>query len=288
MTDIDVTTAHPAPPGASVIVPAHNEAAMIGPCLRAVLESDHDGPVQCVVVANGCTDDTVAKARAKAADFAARGWEFEVLDLPEGGKPGALNAGDAAALHPVRIYLDADVEISPALMGGLVTMLDRPDAAYASGRVTIPRARTWVTRAYARFYRQVPFMTHGVPGCGLFAVNAAGRARWGDWPGIISDDTFARLNFAPQERHGVDAPYSWPLVEGWDALVRVRRRQNAGVDELARSHPALMANDDKPRFGPGAVLAAALKAPAGFAVYGAVALAVRATRNRATGWSRGR
>ncbi len=53
------------------------------------------------------------------------------------------------------------------------------------GQVAIT-AEGAVSRAYARLWARVPFMARGVPGCGLFALNAAGRARWGDWPAIIS------------------------------------------------------------------------------------------------------
>ena len=275
-------------PGLTIVLPAHDEAGLIGACLASVLRSDHAGQVECLVVANGCSDDTAQRARDFAPRFTERGWVLSVIELEQGGKLGALNAGDAAAAYDLRMYLDADVEISPALAGGLVTALDRPDPAYASGIVQIPPAKSWITRAYCAFYVQVPFMTHGVPGCGLFAMNGAGRARWGEWPDIISDDTFARLSFAPNERHLVDAPYAWPLVEGFGALVRVRRRQNAGVDEIAAKHPDLLANDDKPAFSRAGLLRAIARAPLGFVVYAAVALTVRLTKSRASGWSRGR
>jgi hypothetical protein len=131
-------------------------------------------------------------------------------------------------------------------------------------------------------------MAHGVPGCGVFAVNAPGRARWGTFPQIISDDTFVRLSFAPLERHGVPAPYDWPIAEGFGALVRVRRRQDAGVEEIERLYPDLLSNDDKPAFPLSQKLGMALRDPLGFMVYSAVALAVKLTKSRASGWSRGR
>lgn len=277
-------------PGLTVIIPAHNEARMIADCLAAVGASEGLRTLEVLVVANGCTDDTAARARACAPAFAARGFALEVLELETGGKLGALNAGDARASHPARAYLDADVIVSPPLLAQIATLLDGNAPAYASGQVTIPAAHSAVTRAYARFYRQVPFMTHGVPGCGLFAMNGAGRAQWGNWPDIISDDTFARLSFAPDQRKMADASYSWPLVEGWAALVKVRRRQDAGVDQLKSMYPALFANDDKPAWTPAALVRAILRAPLGFAVYTAVALAVRRKSAQSTPgeWSRGR
>jgi glycosyltransferase involved in cell wall biosynthesis len=273
-------------PQLSVIIPAHNEAGMIGACLRALFASDPvPGGAEVIVVANGCRDTTLAEAEACRPQ--ARDWSLTLLDLPQGGKPGALSAGEAVARGAVLAYLDADVIVSPPLLRQITKALDRPEPRYASGQVVIPAPTNRFSRLYANFYRQVPFFHSGVPGCGLFAMNRAGRARWGDWPGIISDDTFARLQFTPRERHAVPARYDWPLVEGFGALVRVRRRQDAGVAEIAQRYPALLAHDDTRPSGPGWVLRAALRAPLGFLAYVAVALAVRARRG-GTDWARGR
>jgi glycosyltransferase involved in cell wall biosynthesis len=271
----------------SIIIPAANEERLIGACLAALAASDPvPVAVEVIVVANGCRDATVQAAEALRPAIAARGWRLLVLDLPQGGKPAALRAGDAAASGGLRAYLDADVTVSAPLLAQLAGALDRPDAAYASGRVRIT-AQGRIARAYARLWARVPFMARGVPGCGLFAVNAAGRARWGDWPDIISDDTFARLQFAPAERHGVAATYDWPIAEGFGNLVRVRRRQDRGVAEIAARFPALAAHDDKARLGLRGLIGLGLTDPAGFAVYAAVALGVRLSHGP-DGWSRGR
>ncbi len=273
-----------AKPALSVIVPASNEADWIEPCLRAVLASG-GVRLQVVVVANGCRDDTATRARALTGDFAARGWSLQVIERAEPGKPGALNAGDAAARLPLRAYLDADVTVSPPLLAQIGAALAGDGARYASGRPRVT-ARGAVTRAYARFWQGMPFLTRGVPGFGLFAVNTEGRARWGDFPDIISDDTFVRLQFAPHERHLVPARYDWPMVEGFAALVRVRERQDRGVAEIAARFPALPANAGHARPGKAALTARALRDPAGFAVYALVTLAVR-LRGMARRW-RGR
>ncbi len=97
----------------------------------------------------------------------------------------------------------------------------------------------------------------------------------GEFPSIISDDTFVRLQFQPEERVQVAATYDWPMVEGFAALVRVRRRQDAGVRELMALDPALLQREGKARLGARDLLALALRDPVGFAVYAAVSLAVR-------------
>jgi len=274
--------------GLAVLIPAANEEGQIGACLAALAGADPPGvPVAVIVVANGCRDATAQVAREAGAALAARGWALRVIELAAGGKTLALNAGDAAAADAgLRLYLDADVTLAPDFLAALVPVLARPEPAFASGRVRIT-GRGRVARAYARFWARVPFMARGVPGCGAFAVNRAGRARWGAWPEIISDDTFARLQFRPGERHPVAAGYDWPVAEGFAALVRVRRRQDRGVAEIAARFPALLANDDKARPGAGGALRLALADPAGFAVYAGVAAAVRLRRG-SSGWSRGR
>lgn len=270
----------------SVIIPASNEAGYIGACLRHLCASDAVG-VQVIVVANGCHDATDRFARETFAEHLPAGWTSTVLDLAQGSKPGALNAGDAAALHPMRVYLDADVHVSPGLLSALVTVLDTDAPRYASGTPVIPRAQSVVTRAYARFWQKLPFNRTAAPGYGLFAVNAAGRARWSTFPAIISDDTFVRLQFLPAERVQVADPYLWPMIEGFAPLVRVRRRQDAGGRELNRRYPGLMAREGKPVLTATGLLRLVLADPAGFACYAAVSLAVRARRSGA-GFTRGR
>lgn len=269
----------------SVILPASNEEAWIGGCLQALFASD---PVEAevIVVANGCQDRTAEVARGFAGRAAAAGWGLAVLEQAEGGKPGALNAGDAAARGSARCYLDADVRVSPALMAELAAVLDREAPTYASGTPVIAPARSALTRAYARFWARLPFLETAAPGFGLFAVNAAGRARWGAFPGIISDDTFVRCQFLPAERVGCAATYSWPMIEGFAALVRVRRRQDAGVAEIARLYPGLLEREAKPPLGGARLGRLASGDPFGFAAYAAVSLGVRLRRG--SGWTRGR
>ena len=271
----------------TVIIPAHNEGDYIQDCLRSLLAQDYAGPLQVIVAANGCTDDTAQRARALMQDFSARQWVLQVEDLPQGGKPGALNHADRLAGDGTRIYLDADVRPSPPVISGLIRALAPPQPLYAGARLVVAPSISAVSRAYARFWQKLPFVAQGVTGAGLFAVNAAGRRRWAKFPAIISDDTFVRLHFSEAERVLVDHPYDWPLVEGFGTLVRVRRRQDLGVAEIARLYPELLKNQGHVRPGKGQLLRLAAGDPLGFATYAAVALAVRARRSQ-QGWARGR
>lgn len=273
-------------PCATVIIPAHNEAGYIRCCIEAVLASAGGVPFEVIVVANGCTDATARIARQVS------GTELRpvrVIETGKGGKPGALQLGDDAANGAVRVYLDADVIVSPPLIPSLIQALDTEAPRYASGRPVVATPASAITRHYARFWQRLPFFNEDVPGFGIFAVNAAGRKRWGRWPDIISDDTYARLNFAPWERLLVDARYTWPMVEGLSPLVRVRRRQDRGVRQIECRFEPLVRNRERVPGGVGRKALAALRDPVGFAVYALVALRVRlAGRGRPGAWERGR
>lgn len=273
----------------SVLIPAHNEAAYLPICLGALLASDPVAEVEVIVIANGCSDDTALIANQFVAQAEARGWRMQVLDLAQGGKLNALNVGEAAAKGDVLIYLDADVTVTPQVIPQIAQALDVAGPRYASGQAQVTlTGEDRLTTLYTRFWKTTPFMVHGVPGFGVFAMNRAGRARWGKWPDIISDDTFARLHFAPEERLSVAAGYDWPMIEGFTRLVQVRRRQDIGVAEIAEHYPALMQNDDVyDRTVP--LWRRALRDPLAFVAFAAVRIAIRLpilrSKNR---WARGR
>jgi glycosyltransferase involved in cell wall biosynthesis len=274
----------------SVLIPAHNEADYIASCLAALFASEPlpaDVNVEVLVLANGCTDETANRARACTPP---PGWALHVLELAKGDKLAALNQGDAQALGDMLVYLDADVTVDPALLPQIALSLHRVTGpAYRGGSPRVAAAQSIVTRAYARVWQNLPFVQEGVPGFGVFAMNRAGRQRWEHWPAIISDDTFARLQFTPQERQRLSAGYTWPMVEGFRNLVRVRRRQDQGVAEISRRFPDLLRNDDKNPVTLPRLLRIAGRHPVGLLVYLAVAVAVRSPlfSNRSN-WERGR
>jgi len=274
---------------ASILIPAHNEADYLGDCLSALLASDPAQDVEVIVVPNACTDATAEIAVGFGPAFRARGWGFEVLSTAQPGKLHALNLGEQRASGAIRIYLDADVTVAPGLIPAMIQSLDHAKPAYSSGTPEVWTHGNWAIRSYARFWQTLPFLRSGVPGFGIFAVNAPGRARWGAFPDIISDDTFVRLQFAPSERLRLAETYRWPMVDTLPKLIRVRRRQDVGVAEVADLFPALVGNDTRTRPGLGGTIARLLRDPLGFMVYGAVSLAVKLPILRSqTRWVRGR
>lgn len=235
--------------GVSVVIPAHNEQAVLPATLRALVEQDFEGVIHIVVAANGCTDDTVSVARDFEALAEARGHRLTVVDLDEPGKPGALNAGDEAKCFATTVYLDADIVLSSNAVRCMYDALHGSDGvSLVSPRLRVAPPRSFVTRAYARVWSRLPYIEHGARAIGCYGVSPEGRRRWGTYPALIADDRFARLHFTPDERRVVeDATYQWPLPEGLRELVRVRTRWLLGTDELRRARPDLFENDD-PRY----------------------------------------
>lgn len=274
--------------GLCVIIAAHNEEGYIAACLQALLEQDNGaGQVEVIVAANACTDNTAEIVASFKAAFAERDWRFVLLNIAESGKPNAFNQGDAAALGSNRVYLDADVQCDPAMLGQLRRVLAQRQALYATATLQVIPPHTWVTRRYAEFWVLLPFVQKGAVGAGLFSANAAGRRRWGQFPAIISDDMFARLNFAPSERVEVPARYHWPMVEGVRNLIRVRRRQDAGVDEIRRLYPDLTKNESVEKLTMARLFQLICQAPMGFAVYATIQTLVK-LRPGTSEWVRGR
>ncbi len=232
----------------TIIVPCNNEESCIANCLNALLEQcdlPADHAMQVIVAANGCVDRTVPIAHGLAPKLNAAGYDPLVLDLPVGNKINALNEAEAQATHAGRVFVDADVVLGPRILRELADILAQDAAVYASGTVQVPRPKNLVSRAYAKVWTRLSFLREGVPGIGLYAVNAAARARWGRFPDIIADDRFVRLKFAPHERQKTEATYIWPLPEGYENLVHVRHRWTEGNIELAQRFPDLIDNDSE-------------------------------------------
>ncbi|MFE7860374.1 glycosyltransferase [Streptomyces sp. NPDC057403] len=209
----------------SIVIPAHNEAPVLGRLLDALLADSlsADDP-DIVVVCNGCTDDTASVA-------AARGPRVRVVEIPVPSKHAALRAGDDHARGFPRVYVDADVVIT----GADVRTLTEPLEDETSGILaTAPQRRiplagcAWRVRAYYRVWQRLPAVREGLFGRGVIAVSKAGHARIAELPPLMADDLAASLAFSAPERRVVDAagvvirpPRTWPDL--------IRRRIRAAV-----------------------------------------------------------
>lgn len=99
-----------------VLMPAHDESAVIGATLAGLNEQLRQDD-RVIVVADNCTDDTAMIARAKGAEV------IERHDPVNRGKGYALAAGmDAIKGDPpaVVVFIDADCQLNPGSLDALV------------------------------------------------------------------------------------------------------------------------------------------------------------------------
>ncbi|SDT55751.1 glycosyltransferase [Actinoplanes derwentensis] len=214
----------------SIVIAAHNEAAVIGRCLDALLADTAPGEFDITVVANGCTDDTAAVAALRPG--------VRTVDLKKAGKAAALNAGDDAAVGFPRVYLDADVVLSSAAVRSLATALESSPAATV-GRELDVTGRPVLVRAYYAIHGRLPVLRDGLFGRGVVAVSEKGRARFGRFPELVADDLYLDSQFAREEKAHLDeytATIATPRRTGdlIRRLVRVRGGNTAMRAAAAR------------------------------------------------------
>lgn len=258
-------------PVASVVIPAHDEAGRIVRTLTALLSQAAEGEFEVVVVCNGCTDDTAARARTVP------GVTVEEIVTPS--KIAALRRGDELVAVFPRIYLDGDVELSTAAARALATAL-REEGVLAAGVPGHVRAddASLGARLFMEFRQRLPVMQGGIIGAGVYAMSQQGRARFGSWPEVTGDDQFVLRLFHPQERVTVSAHHT--VVEApADLRTIVRRglRVRRGNRQLSRGGGGQQPLPPPPA-GVREALRASLRSPRGIAAAGvfvAVTLAIR-------------
>ncbi|MCA9510042.1 MAG: glycosyltransferase [Myxococcales bacterium] len=241
---VDMARAHDAAAvqPVSVVVPAHDEEAVIERCLRAMLEGAEPGELDIVVVANGCRDATAARARAVAAEHPGA---VRVVELERPSKHGALVRGDAEARGFPRFFVDADVSLPLAALRSVAAVLRRGEALVAAPRMQVDLGESsWAARAYYRVWMRLPYHRSGTIGSGVYALSEAGRARVGPFPDIISDDGYVRLCFAPAERASIaGATFTITAPRDLAGVLAVKTRSQKGWRQLREQFPALVAND---------------------------------------------
>ncbi|MBB2909113.1 hypothetical protein FHS43_000359 [Streptosporangium becharense] len=255
-------------PLVSVVVPAHNEEAVVAAGLARLLSGAAPGEFDVVVVANACSDRTAEAARLPGV---------RVLETPVPGKANALRLGDAACRTFPRVYLDADVGLDAASVRALAAAATRP------GVLACAPVPEWDLDGVGRIARRTHAVhdrlvapLRGLAGAGVYVLSERGHPRVFPLPDVISDDGWAHAGFAPHERAVV--PEARSLVRPARTVAahlnrRVRvRLGNRQLAELGRPAP-------EGRLRPGALwalVAAREVTPLDTACYLAVLLADRA------------
>jgi glycosyltransferase involved in cell wall biosynthesis len=229
----------------SIIIPAHNEAKVIGRCLSAMLEESSPGEQEIIVACNGCTDQTAQIARGF-------GPPVVVIETPVASKSHALNLAEQAAHGFPRFYVDADVVLSHEAIARVAEVLRQGNVLAAAPRVKFDLAgRPWTVRAFYAVWSRLPYLRHGMIGSGVFALSEAGRKRFETFPHLTADDAFARLHFNLEERRTVEScsfTVSTPRTLG--GVVDIKTRSHFGNYELRQHFPQLQKNEEVDHLGP--------------------------------------
>jgi glycosyltransferase involved in cell wall biosynthesis len=223
----------------SVIIPAYNESAVIGRCLRTMLDGAKPDELEVIVVANGCKDDTAEKARAF-------GPPVKVLETPVGSKIGALNLGDAQASHFPRMYVDADIQVGISALREVADLLkdDSPIVLAAPRAEFDYRGRPPLVRSFYKVWTSLPYFTEGLIGAGFYAFSRKGRERFETFPDIIGDDAFARLVARPDERRATEhATFTISPPRSLLSVAKIQIRSRAGMYELRAKYPEMHQNE---------------------------------------------
>lgn len=225
-----------APADVCVIIPARDEAQVLPTSLKSLLKQDFAGVMRLIISDNGSSDATVEVAKNWAEKFERAGHEVWVLHLPYGNKPAALNVADVAAEDLIRVYLDADIELSPNCITEIVVAM-APDsgALMCCPQMRIAPGSGWVTQRWGRAWTRLPWVSEDAIGGGVYAVSSQGRRRWQQYPNIVAEDAFVQVQFRRNERRVLPNCYFLiRLPEGFSDLVKIRTRQLRGNRELSR------------------------------------------------------
>jgi len=239
----------------SLILPVWNEARRVEAGVRGALElrrliADAGlGQVEIIVVDDGSTDDTAARAAAALGD------QGRVLGRPHGGKGAALFAGLAAAQGDRCLFNDIDWSVSPPEVlrllcreGELVLAVREGPAARRMGE---PPGRHLIGRIFNRLVQWAVLAGHEDTQCGCKVIDR--RAALALLPQLHERgwayDVELLVAAHAHGLHIVEHPVAWRFEQetrlrpGRDglgmaaAVWRIRQRQQAGAYGPRGAHP---------------------------------------------------
>lgn len=131
-------------PFVSVLVPAHNEEAVIHRSVSAMLRMDYPA-FEVIVIDDGSTDGTLAALEPLMGDERLR-----VVRKPANeGKAMALNDALPLSRGEILMGLDADAEPDPMMLRYIVPHFDSPRVAAVTGNPRVRNAETFLARLQA-------------------------------------------------------------------------------------------------------------------------------------------
>lgn len=176
---------------ASIIVPAHNEAAVIQRCLDSLI--NQTGVDQLIVACNGCSDNTADLVKAYP--------EVLCLNIAKPSKTNALNAAEQhISSYPI-FYLDADTQLAEGTIATITQALAaKPELKLVAPTPKIDVSKSsWLVKQYYKIWLSLPYIQSGVIATCSFIVTEEGRKRFDHFPDVINDDRFIHCQFKAHE-----------------------------------------------------------------------------------------
>jgi peptidoglycan/xylan/chitin deacetylase (PgdA/CDA1 family)/GT2 family glycosyltransferase len=121
-------------PTVSIVVPAHNEEALLPRCLDALLAQDYSGPLEILVIDNASTDRTAALARRPG---------IRLLHEPVRDYSHALICGFSHATGEIIALTDADTVVPRDWVSRLTAEYERDPQTVAVGGDVIFERPNW-------------------------------------------------------------------------------------------------------------------------------------------------
>lgn len=145
----------------SVITPTHNRSRSLRRLLDALCSQSYAPQLfEVVVVADGCSDDTVAMLRSYQAPYALR-----IITQPALGAAEARNVGARKARAPLLLFVDDDVEPTPHWIAAHVRAHDTmPGSVVLGPYPPVPRATRCLFRQLMRHWWLAKFAQLAAPG----------------------------------------------------------------------------------------------------------------------------
>jgi cellulose synthase/poly-beta-1,6-N-acetylglucosamine synthase-like glycosyltransferase/spore germination protein YaaH/peptidoglycan/xylan/chitin deacetylase (PgdA/CDA1 family) len=134
-------------PSVTVLIPAHNEEAVILQTVTSVLASDYPA-MHVIVVNDGSTDDTQMLLDSYFGDDP----RVQIIHQVNRGKAAALNHAMSHARTDIVVTIDADTEIESDAIRQLMRHFSDPQTGAVAGNVKVGNRSRWLTRWQALEY----------------------------------------------------------------------------------------------------------------------------------------
>lgn len=236
-------------PSTTIVVPAFDEAAVIGSTLRALARLD-PAPLEVIVVDDGSRDAT-AEVVERHVDLVPG---LRLLRQANAGKAAALDRGLGEARGEILVVIDADTVVEPGFLGAILPHFQDPAVGAVAGNVKVGNRRSLFSALQALEYVvSINLDKRAQAALGLVGIvpGAAGAFRSsairdiGGYPGdtLVEDADLTvallragwRIDFEPRAVTWTEAP------ERLKEVLKQRRRWAFGTVQVAHKHsPALL------------------------------------------------